>query len=71
MNADILKGQWKQLKGDLQKKWGNLTDDHLTEINGDRTKLVGKVQEAYGIAVEDAEKQVAEFEKAYDKNKAA
>lgn len=71
MNSDILKGQWKQLKGDLQKKWGNLTDDHLTEINGDRTKLVGKVQEAYGIAVDDAEKQVAEFEKAYDKNKAA
>lgn len=71
MNTDILKGQWKQLKGDLQKKWGNLTDDHLTEINGDRTKLVGKIQEAYGVALDDAEKQVAEFEATCNKNKAA
>lgn len=71
MNTDILKGQWKQLKGDLQKKWGNLTDDHLTEINGDRTKLVGKIQEAYGVALDDAEKQVSEFEAACGKNKAA
>lgn len=63
MNEDIFKGQWKQFKGEIQKQWGSLTDDHLTEIDGNRTKLVGKVQEAYGLARDEAERQVAEWEK--------
>ncbi len=63
MNNDIIKGQWKQLKGEVQKKWGQLTDDHMTEINGDRNKLVGKVQELYGKARDEAEKEVSEWEK--------
>jgi uncharacterized protein YjbJ (UPF0337 family) len=63
MNKDTIQGQWTQLKGQIQSKWGRLTDDQLDEINGDRKILCGKVQEAYGIAKDEAEKQVAEFEK--------
>lgn len=64
MNSDTLEGQWTQLKGEVQKKWGKLTNDKLDEINGDRKKLCGTIQEAYGVAREEAEKQVAEWEKA-------
>ena len=63
MNTDIIKGQWTQLKGEVQKKWGQLTNDQLDEINGDRKILIGKVQESYGIALDEAEKQVSDWEK--------
>jgi len=45
MNADILQGKWKQLRGDVKKWWGNLTDDDLDKIAGERDKLIGRVQE--------------------------
>ena len=63
MNSDILKGNWKQLKGSVQAKWGDLTDDQLDQIEGKREKLVGEIQENYGIARDEAEKQVEEWEK--------
>ena len=63
MNKDIFSGNWKQFKGEVQKQWGKLTDDQFDQIEGDRTKLVGKIQENYGIAKDEAEKQVSEFEK--------
>ena len=62
MNDDILKGKWRQLKGDVQKKWGKLTDDQFDQINGNREKLLGKIQENYGLARDEAEKQVKEWE---------
>ena len=58
MNSDELKGKWKQLKGSAKAQWGKLTDDELTEIEGNQDKLVGKIQEKYGVAREEAEKQV-------------
>jgi uncharacterized protein YjbJ (UPF0337 family) len=65
MNWDQIKGQWKQVKGTAQEKWGDLTDDDLTRIDGQREQLIGRIQERYGIAREEAEKQVAEFESNY------
>lgn len=62
MNWDQIKGKWKQAKGQAQQKWGKLTDDDLDVVNGRREELVGKVQERYGIAREEADKQVSEFE---------
>ena len=50
MNWDQIEGKWKQLKGQAQQKWGDLTDDDLDVVNGEREKLVGRVQERYGIA---------------------
>lgn len=62
MNTDILRGKWNQLRGDVQKNWGKLTDNQLNQINGDRTKLLGAVQESYGIARDEAEKQIKAWE---------
>jgi uncharacterized protein YjbJ (UPF0337 family) len=61
MNEDKIKGQWKQLAGKAKAKWGNLTDDDLKVAEGDSEYLAGKVQERYGIARAEAEKQVKEF----------
>jgi uncharacterized protein YjbJ (UPF0337 family) len=61
MNEDKIKGQWKQLAGGMRAKWGKLTDNDLTIAEGNSEYLVGKVQERYGIAREEAAKQVKEF----------
>ena len=61
MNWDQIEGNWKQLKGSAREKWGKLTDDDLDVIAGKRDKLVGKIQEKYGIAREAAEKQIEEY----------
>lgn len=63
MNKDIFEGKWKQVKGDVQKRWGRLTNDALDEINGDSEKLLGKIQENYGIARQEAEEQLKEWNK--------
>lgn len=62
MNWDQVKGNWKQFRGKVKEQWGHLTDDELDVINGRRDVLIGKVQEAYGISKDQAEKQVKEFE---------
>lgn len=63
MNKDIFSGNWKQFKGEVKKQWGDLTDDQITQAEGSREKLVGKIQENYGIAKDEAEKQVKDWEK--------
>jgi uncharacterized protein YjbJ (UPF0337 family) len=63
MNWNTVQGNWKQFKGTVKEKWGDLTDDQLDQINGKREILVGQIQEKYGIAQEEAEKQVKEWEK--------
>lgn len=62
MNSDTIEGNWKQIVGKVQQKWGKLTDNQLSQINGSRKRLVGMIQESYGIARNDAEKQVDEWE---------
>jgi uncharacterized protein YjbJ (UPF0337 family) len=54
MTRDIIKGDWKQLKGNIKHWWGNLTDDDLARIDGSFDKLVGAVQERYGYAKQRA-----------------
>lgn len=61
MNWDIIEGKWQQLKGDAQAHWGKLTDDDMQEAEGNRDKLAGKIQERYGIARDEAEKQIDEW----------
>jgi uncharacterized protein YjbJ (UPF0337 family) len=58
MNKDILKGQWTQLKGHLQRQWGKLTNDDLDQIEGNRDILIGKIQERYGRRRDEAERDV-------------
>ena len=63
MNEDIIKGKWSQLSGKLKEKWGKLTDDDVNQLDGHREYLVGKLQERYGIAKDQADVQVNEFER--------
>lgn len=63
MNWDIAEGNWKQLKGKVKEQWADLTDDDLTKIEGKRDQLIGRVQERYGVAKDEAEKQVKAWEK--------
>jgi uncharacterized protein YjbJ (UPF0337 family) len=58
MNEDILKGQWKQLRGQIKQWWGVLTDDDLDKINGRRDQLIGKLQEKYGFTKDQATREL-------------
>lgn len=61
MNWDRIEGNWKQLSGKAQEKWGKLTNDHMDMIAGKRDQLSGKIQEAYGIGKDEANKQIDAF----------
>ena len=67
MNWDQIEGKWKELKGRVREKWGKLTDDELETIGGKRDKLAGILQQKYGLAKEEAEKQIAQFERNLDR----
>ncbi len=61
MNSDRIEGNWKEMKGKVQQKWGKLTDDDLDVIDGRREELVGKIQKAYGKSRDEAEKEVDSY----------
>jgi uncharacterized protein YjbJ (UPF0337 family) len=63
MNWDQVAGNWNQFKGQIKEKWGKLTDDDLAMIDGKRDQFIGRVQERYGIAKEEAEKQIKDWER--------
>ena len=63
MNWDRISGNWKQFKGNLRTQWGKLTDDDLEQAKGHRDSLVGRIQERYGINKDEAERQVADWER--------
>jgi uncharacterized protein YjbJ (UPF0337 family) len=65
MNKDIIKGKWKQIKGEVKTQWGKLTDDELDEIDGRYDKIVGKLQEKYGYQKEQAEEEAEQFFRRY------
>ena len=65
MNWDQMEGKWKQAGGKVKEKWGKLTDDDLQVIAGKRDQLIGKIRERYGIAKEEAARQVDEFSRTY------
>ena len=62
MNWDRIEGNWKQFQGQVRESWGKLTDDDLAVIAGQRDKLVGRIQERYGIAKDEAERQIKDWE---------
>lgn len=69
MNWDMIKGEWKQFKGKIKEQWGDLTDDELTQIKGNRDQLLGLIQSKYGIAKQEAENQIKEWEERFNSTK--
>ena len=65
MNWDVVEGNWNQVKGKVKQQWGRLTNDQLDMVSGRRDQLIGKIQECYGIARDEAERQVTDWETQY------
>lgn len=65
MDNNVVKGKWLQLKGEAKKQWGKLTDDDLDVIDGEKDKLVGKLQERYGHTKDAAEAEYNSWEKSF------
>lgn len=66
MNKDIMKGNFKQVKGKIKEQWGKLTDDEIDQMEGHAEVLAGKLQERYGWTREEAEKRATEFRDRHD-----
>jgi uncharacterized protein YjbJ (UPF0337 family) len=58
MDWTRVEGNWKQFKGRVKEKWGDLTDDDLDKINGHRDQLEGVIQERYGIAKDQVRQDI-------------
>lgn len=58
MNSDILEGKWKEIRGKIREWWGELTDDDLDVIAGNRDRLVGRLQQRYGYTKEQAAEEI-------------
>jgi uncharacterized protein YjbJ (UPF0337 family) len=71
MNWDQIQGKWKQVKGTARQKFAKLTDDDLEFIAGNREHFAGRLQERYGIAKEEAERQLEEWQKTVVEPKAS
>jgi len=61
MNSTTMAGNWKQLKGKMKEKWGKLTDDDFTVIEGKQDQLAGILEKRYGYAKEQAKKDADNF----------
>lgn len=61
MNGDVLQGKWKQLRGQIQQQWGDLTDSDLDRIKGTRTEFEGLLQQRYGYSKERAKQELDNF----------
>lgn len=69
MNTDTFAGYWHEIKGKVKEKWGNFTDDEVTQMEGTYEGLKGAVQRKYGYAKEQAQKEVDEFLKTHQWDK--
>jgi uncharacterized protein YjbJ (UPF0337 family) len=63
MNWDQIKGNWTSLKGKVKEQWGDLTDDDIDRLAGQKDQLVGEIQRRYGCSREEAETQVETWSK--------
>ena len=66
MDWNIIEGKWKELKGQAREEWGKLTDDELEEVGGKKDRLVGKLQQKYGYAADEADRRADEWAKHQD-----
>ena len=69
MNENIFKGKWLELKGDLQKNWGKLTESELDQTKGDMKSIGGLLQQKYGEAQESYGEKLSEIFKRFETKK--
>jgi uncharacterized protein YjbJ (UPF0337 family) len=69
MNNDTIKGKWLEIKGDIQKAWGNLTDDELEKTKGDMKSIQGLIQQKYGQAQETYTQKLSDIFGRYSEKK--
>jgi len=67
MNWDRIEGNWKEFMGKAKQQWGKLTDDDLTYIDGRRDELSGRLQQRYGYAKDQADKEISTWLDRYDR----
>ena len=65
IDENVLEGKWNQIKGQIKQQWGELTDDDIDRIRGNREEMIGVLQEKYGKSREEAEKEMDEFLSAF------
>ena len=63
MNWEQIEGHWKQAVGKAKEQWGKLTDDDLDVVAGRRDQLAGLIEKRYGLAKDEAEKQLAAWQR--------
>lgn len=66
LHDDIMKGGWNQLKGEFQRQYGKLTNDDLAQVKGESTRLIGVLQEKYGLQVDQARDKIDEIVSRYN-----
>jgi uncharacterized protein YjbJ (UPF0337 family) len=68
MDWNELKGSWKQMKGTVRQKWAKLTDDDVEYVGGSSERLLGKVQERYGMAKDAAKREIDDWISGLNRN---
>ncbi len=71
MNEAILKGKWTEIKANLQKTWGKITDDEFEKTKGDVKEIGGLIQQRYGEAQESYQKKLNDILKDFSDKKNA
>lgn len=66
VNENVLEGKWNQIKGKIKQQWGELTDDDIDRIRGNRAEMIGVLQEKYGMTQEEAERELDQFLTAFE-----
>lgn len=61
MNSDVFQGKWKEIRGKVKEKWGDLTDDELTQIDGHRDRMSGWLQKKFGYDRARADREIENF----------
>ena len=61
MNSDIIRGKWKEIKGEVVRAWGKITEDELDQTKGDFVKIAGLVQQKYGETKESVRERLNHF----------
>ncbi|MDZ4661688.1 MAG: CsbD family protein [Pseudomonadota bacterium] len=69
LNENMIKGKWLEIKGDIQKAWGKLTDDELDKTKGDVKSISGLIQQKYGAGQDSYSKKVSDIFQRFETKK--